>query len=139
LRPADAQPARGREMGAARSIVTGGGQAVPTSLASDLVAGSGQLVSAEHGYRLLDLAAAAAADPAARALLDTGPLVPARWRQLPPDSPFRRELERFLHDFGHRAVYEVEIAHPRWVEDPTFLSEQVRLILPSGMPAGFRD
>src|SRR5690606_12904292 len=109
------------------------------ALASDLVAGSGQLVSAEHGYRLLDLAAAAAADPAARALVETGPLDPARWRQLPPDSPFRRELERFLHDVGHRAVYEVEIAHPRWVEDPTFLSEQVRLILQSGMPAGFRD
>jgi len=109
------------------------------ALASDLVAGSGQLVSAEHGYRLLDLAAAAAADPAARALVETGPLDPAGWRQLPPDSPFRRELERFLHDFGHRAVYEVEIAHPRWFEDPTFVLEQVRFIMQSGIPAGFRD
>src|SRR5690606_30597201 len=75
------------------TLVKKAAPAEATALASDLVAGSGQLVSAEHGYRLLDLAAAAAADPAARALLDTGPLDPARWRQLPPDSPFRRELE----------------------------------------------
>lgn len=53
-------------------------------------------------------------------------------RSLPAGSPFRRELERFLEEFGHRAVYEGEIANPRWNEDPTYLLEQVRDLLESG-------
>jgi len=109
------------------------------SLASDLVAGSGQVASAEHGYRLLDLAAQAAADEAARALFSAGPVTPAAWRRLPAGSPFRAELERFLHDFGHRGVYEVDIANPRWIEDPTYVLEQVRFLLEAGVPAGFRE
>src|SRR5690606_20243444 len=39
------------------------------NLTSQLVAGSGSVVSAEHGARLFDLAAAAENDPAARAIL----------------------------------------------------------------------
>ena len=109
------------------------------ALASDLLAGSGNVVSAEHGYRLLDLAAKAAGDPDARALLDSEPLDPAAWRRLPERSPFRAELERFLHDFGHRAVYEVDVANPRWIEDPTYILQQVRLLLDSNIAQGFRD
>ncbi len=103
------------------------------ALASDLVSGSGNVVSAEHGYRLLDLAAAAADDADARALLDTEPLDASAWQRLPTNSPFRAELERFLADFGHRAVYEVEVANPRWIEDPTYILQQVRLLLESGV------
>jgi len=109
------------------------------ALASDLVSGSGNVVSAEHGYHLLDLAAAAAGDADARALLDTKPLDVSAWRRLPASSPFRAELERFLADFGHRAVYEVEIANPRWIEDPTYVLQQVRLLLQAGVQTDFRD
>lgn len=98
------------------------------NLTSLLVAGSGN-VSAEHGYRLFDLAAAARNDLAAQAFLQTDPLSGEKWRDLPESSAFRQELERFLNQFGHRGVYEVDVGNPRWIEDPTYLLEQVRHIL----------
>jgi pyruvate,water dikinase len=41
-------------------------------------------------------------------------------------------MESFLAEFGHRGIYELEIANPRWNEDPTYLLEQVRLLLAAG-------
>ena len=102
------------------------------ALAAGMMAGSGEVVSAEHGYRLYDLAGAAATDAAARVYLERRPLDPQGWQRLPLDSPFRRAFEAFLEDFGHRSVYEGEMANPRWREDPTFLLEQVRLSLAEG-------
>jgi pyruvate,water dikinase len=99
------------------------------ALAAALMAGSGQVTSAAHGYRLFDLAQTARHDPAAREYLDAVPLDPHGWRRLPETSPFRIALERFLADFGHRTVYEVEMANPRWNEDPGYLLEQVRFLL----------
>src|SRR5690606_23366827 len=61
------------------------------ALASDLLSGSGNVVSAEHGYRLFDLAEKAAADPDARALLNKEPLGASDWTKLPAGSPFRTE------------------------------------------------
>lgn len=109
------------------------------AVAAQLVAGSGSVVSAEHGYRLFDLAEAARDDNAARDFLQTQPIDGSKWKDLPKDSPFRRELQRFLDDFGHRAVYEVDIANPRWIEDPTYILEQVKLILDAGLPGDFRE
>lgn len=109
-----------------------------TALASDLLAGAGNIVSAEHGYRLSALAKLAQADADARALLEIEPLDASGWKRLPHDSAFRRELERFIDDFGHRAVYEVDIANPRWVEDPTYILDQVRLLLDSGLTGDLR-
>jgi pyruvate,water dikinase len=102
------------------------------ALAAGLMAGSGQVVSAEHGYRLFELAAAAAADPEARAYLERQPLDPHGWRRLSPQSAFHTALVAFLEEYGHRSVYEAEMANPRWREDPAFLLEQVRLDLAEG-------
>lgn len=102
------------------------------AIASALLAGSGKVTSAEHGYRLFELADAARTDAEAAAYLTRRPLDPQGWRCLPSTSPFRRELERFLDEFGHRGVYEAELANPRWNEDPTYLLEQVRYLLESG-------
>lgn len=65
------------------------------ALAAALQAGAGAVASAEQGYRIYDIARGAAT------------------------------LERFLHDFGHRAVYEADILNPRWAEDPAWVVEQV--------------
>jgi rifampicin phosphotransferase len=105
------------------------------SVVSGLMAGSRNIVSAEHGYRLFDLAAAAADDDDARAYLASTPIDPVGWRTLPNGSPFKRAFESFLDDFGHRAVYEGEFSKPRWNEDPTFLLEQVRELLAHGLTA----
>jgi pyruvate,water dikinase len=109
------------------------------ALTAALMAGSGQVTSAAHGYRLLDLADAARRDAAARDYLDRVPLDPLGWRALPANSPFRIALERFLADFGHRAVYEIEMSNPRWNEDPTYLLEQVRFLLANPPPRSPRD
>ncbi|MEK7468978.1 MAG: PEP/pyruvate-binding domain-containing protein [Planctomycetota bacterium] len=99
------------------------------AISSALVAGSGNVVSAQQGTRLFDVADAARGDAAAMEWLKREPFVPLGWSSLPEASPFRREFVRFLADFGHRAVYEAEVATPRWNEDPSWLLEQVRAIL----------
>lgn len=84
-----------------------------------LLAGCGGVTSAEHAYRIFEMAQLA--EPEAHSLL----AISNDWTRLPQHSPFRRALERFLAEFGHRAVYEADIANPRWIEDPTFVLEEV--------------
>ena len=103
------------------------GERAPGLLAR-LLAGSGQITSAEQGYRIADLAHAAQRDPEALAWLQRREQAPS-WEQLPPRSPFRHELARFLDDFGHRAVYEADIINPRWRDDPGYILDQVRHML----------
>jgi pyruvate,water dikinase len=103
-----------------------------TALTAALMAGSGSVVSAEQGYRLFDLVAAAQHDADAQSYLHAQPRDPHGWKQLPAASPFRQALENFLRDFGHRGVYELMIANPRWEEDPTYLLDQVRVLLDAG-------
>jgi len=96
-----------------------------------LLAGSGAVTSAEHGYRLYSLAETARGEEAARRWLEAG--TPAStWTTLPTASPFRAELAQFLDEFGHRAVYEADIMNPRWIEDPTYILDQVRAHLRAG-------
>lgn len=81
-----------------------------THLLSRLLTGGGDIVSAEQGYRLYDLAQVA--------------------RRESMDSPaFRQELDRYLEEYGHRAVYEADSLNPRWAEDPSYLLDQVRSML----------
>jgi pyruvate,water dikinase len=101
------------------------------ALAAGLIAGSGRVSSADYGWRLGDLADVARGDADAAAWLARTPLEPHGWSSLPETSPFRREMARFLDDFGHRAVYELEYENPRWREDPTYLLEHVRAALAS--------
>lgn len=67
-------------------------------LIARLQAGAGGVTSAEQGYRLYDIARG------------------------------KSTLEEFLHDFGHRAVYEADLLNPRWAEDPSWILEQVQFI-----------
>ncbi len=36
------------------------------------------------------------------------------------------DLEGYLKEFGHRAVNELELAEPRWKEDPSYLRQRMR-------------
>lgn len=107
-------------------------------ITSGLLAGSNEVVTAEHGYRLVELARLAEDESEARAYLETTPLDPWGWRCLPATSRFRRAFERFLDEFGHRGVYEVEIANPRWSEDPSYLLEQIRAFVDQQQVVGDR-
>jgi pyruvate,water dikinase len=97
-------------------------------LSTALMTGAGGVVTAEHGYAIYDLAAAAAADPVARASLADAD----GWRRLPPSSPYRQALDRFLDAYGHRGLDEAELASPRWREDPSYVLDQVRVLVETG-------
>ncbi|HEY3061267.1 MAG TPA: PEP-utilizing enzyme [Chloroflexota bacterium] len=90
--------------------------------ASALMANSGAVVSAEHGYRLVELAAIAA----------RGGVDPYTWQALPESSAFRLAVQRFLGEFGHRGVYEAELANARWIEDPSYVLDQVASLMADG-------
>ncbi|MEO5333822.1 MAG: hypothetical protein H7839_17555, partial [Magnetococcus sp. YQC-5] len=83
----------------------------------------GRATSSEHGLRLAELAELAIHEPQARLLLEQDA---SRWKELPEDSLFRRGMTSFLEDFGHRAVYELDLRQPRWREDPSWLLETIR-------------
>jgi pyruvate,water dikinase len=67
-------------------------------LIARLQAGGGGVASAEQGYRIYEIARGAST------------------------------MEEFLRDFGHRAVYEADLANPRWAEDPSWILAQVQAI-----------
>ncbi|MBI4854547.1 MAG: pyruvate, phosphate dikinase [Acidobacteria bacterium] len=102
------------------------------SLTNALLTGTGQITTAEHGYRLYSLATTAQKDADALNYLNQKSFDPKAWCKLPAKSLFRKEFEGFLEEFGHRAVYEAEVANPRWNEDPSYLLEQIQIILKSG-------
>ncbi|MFN7934106.1 MAG: PEP/pyruvate-binding domain-containing protein [Bryobacteraceae bacterium] len=103
-----------------------------------LLAGTGAVTSAEHGYAILRLARTAQSDPEALHWLASA--APATdWVHLSADSPFRSDLQRFLEEFGHRAVYEVDYLNPRWIEDPSYILDQVRFALANPHASAPRD
>ena len=98
------------------------------ALSAALMAGSRAVESAEQGYRLYEVTIAATHDTDARAYLSDPRAEPYGWRSLPDHSPFRQALSDFLDDFGHRGVYEFEIANPRWNENPSYLLDCIRSV-----------
>ena len=96
-------------------------------LVARLLAASGDVASAEHGFRIRELADSVAGDAEAEdALHDPDPFA---WRALPADASFRTAMEDYLDRYGHRAVYEMELASVRWAEDPRYVLDQVRFHL----------
>ena len=97
------------------------------SLVARLLAASGDVASAEQGFRIRELADSVAGDAAAEAALrDPDPFA---WRALPADAPFRVAMEAYLDRYGHRAVYEMELASVRWARGSALCAGQVRFHL----------
>ena len=98
------------------------------SLANGLLAGtSDKMTSAQHGYRLMELAQTAQRDKDARSYFMAEHFDPGAFRnEIPEGSKFRIEFEEFLKDFGHRGVYESDLINPRWRENPGYLLENIR-------------
>lgn len=88
-------------------------QAAIEPLAQALTGGIDDLDSASPGIALLEVAAIAQGDPAAREALAKG----ASSIELLPHGPTRAALVAFMDRFGDRAVREAELATPRWRED----------------------
>ncbi|MCX6843180.1 MAG: PEP-utilizing enzyme [candidate division WOR-3 bacterium] len=97
--------------------------------ASRLLAGTGELQSAEAGIALWRLARDAAASPDVRDIL----LSPAAWAedrpQLEGSTAGREFLARwdgFMHIHGHHARGEMDMYNPRWREQPDYVLDVVR-------------
>lgn len=104
------------------------------ALTNALLAGGGGITSAEQGWRLAAIARQAAAEPDAERYFRSDPFDPAQWFTGLRGTKTRELLRQFIHDFGHRGVYEMEIANPRWGEDPTFLVQTLRAYVQDGVP-----
>ena len=105
------------------------------ALTSALLAGSEGITSAEQGLRLVAIARTALAEEKALAWFRSEPFLPAEFRTALRGTGTLKGLEQFLKEFGHRGVYEMEIANPRWSEDPTFVLETVRGHVTHGLPS----
>jgi len=77
--------------------------------------------SAEHSYRLWELSRLARQSPQVMAFLAQGTW--DTWQQELAGTAFAEAWHEFLETFGHRALYEVEMANPRWREQPDYLFE----------------
>ena len=95
-----------------------------------LMVGSADITSAQHGYRLMEIAEIARSDTDAQRFFSAEPFNPLLWEtELPDKSPFKQSFSTFLTDFGHRGIHELDIINPRWREDPSYLLGTVRSIL----------
>lgn len=86
-----------------------------------MVGGTEEITSADQGYRLVELAEIARKDADAAKYLNKTSFYPLECEELPEHSAFKQAFCKFIKEYGHRAVYELDIINPRWNEDPTYL------------------
>lgn len=86
-----------------------------------MVGGTEGITSADQGYKLVELAEITRKDADAAKYLSGTSFDPLVWEELPECSVFKQAFCEFIKEYGHRAVYELDIINPRWNEDPTYL------------------
>lgn len=97
-------------------------QASP-GLVAELVTGLGDMSSAEHSYRLWELSRLARQSPQVMAFLQQRDW--SVWPQALAGTAFADAWQAFLEAYGHRSLYEIEMANPRWREQPGYLFEVI--------------
>ena len=99
-------------------------------ISNTLMAGQSELTSANHGYQLQDLARILNDDAIAKDVIFTDSFKPCSWEQsIPEESSFKQVFRQFMKEYGHRAVYEIDLSRPRWREDPTYLFNCIKTYL----------
>lgn len=102
------------------------GPRAPMLLNALMVGGTVGITSADHGYRLVELAEIARRDKDAAQYFGGMDFQPLAWEDLPEDSAFKQAFREFIREYGHRGVYELDIINPRWNEDPSYLLNIIR-------------
>ncbi len=99
-----------------------------------LCAGTDHMLSAQMIDDLRATALIAQQTPAIRQLLQSDRLeeLPNQLAVHPAAAPFVASLETFIAHYGHRGTRELELAAPRWQEDPTPLFMMIRNLLREG-------
>ncbi len=88
--------------------------------------GQGTIISARQVLWLAELANEARREDRARAFFLTDPWTPDGFRSALADTRFLEEFDRFLVEFGHRAIGESDVATPRFSENPDYLLGVIR-------------
>jgi len=115
------------------------GPRTPIVINGLMVGGETGITSADHGYRLIELADLARQDEAAIQYLNGDNYNPLSWdAQLPESSTFKRAFRKFIEEYGHRAVYELDIMNPRWKEDPSYLLDIIKSTMDIANPSKFK-
>ncbi|WP_447975161.1 PEP/pyruvate-binding domain-containing protein [Nitrospira sp. Kam-Ns4a] len=96
--------------------------------------GLGTIISANQILSLADLARLARDEPAARAFLLTSPWAPEDYRARLAGTRFLEAFDRYLEEYGHRAVGESDVMVPQFAETPAYLLGIVRGHLQSDAP-----
>jgi phosphohistidine swiveling domain-containing protein len=109
-------------------------------IARPLLAGHGEITSAEQGYALRRLAGVARSEPPAaayfRALAADPEHAADDWRPALAGTQTLGGFDQYLARYGHRTVNEWELAEPRWSEDPGYLLRSVAAFLATSPPPG---
>ena len=104
-------------------------------LLNESLQGQGTVVSAQQILRIADLVELARKDVTLANALKRG-WDPGRARQSFEGTPFLSAFDRYLEDYGHRAVGESDIMSPRLADQPEALLEVIKTQLegPPAMP-----
>ncbi len=99
-----------------------------------LCAGTRDMISTQLIDELRETALVAECTPAVRQLLQSDRLeeLPNQLAVHPAAAPFVASFESFIAKYGHRGTREIDLAAPRWREDPTPLFVMIRNLLREG-------
>lgn len=99
-------------------------------LANELMAGRANITSANHGYELRELSQSLKQDNLALPIVLDKNFSATQWNTLLPDSSvFKQRFKDFIDQYGHRAIYEIDLSRPRWRENPNYLFECIKSYL----------
>lgn len=105
------------------------------SLLNAALQGQGTIISAQQILRLAELTDIARAEPVVNTFLKSEPWEPSTFRATLVDTKFLRAFDRYLEDYGHRAVGESDVMSPRFADNPESILAIVRAQLVSTAPS----
>ena len=97
--------------------------------------GIGTVISARQIFLMARLAEVARADPKTRSFFVTDAWEPGRYRTELAGSAFLDGFDRYLEEYGHRAIGESDVMSPRFVDNPGSLLDVIRGHLLSKVPS----
>jgi len=105
------------------------------SLLNAALQGQGTVISAQQILRLAEITDIARDEAVANAFLISEPWNPSTFRMALADTTFLRTFDRYLEDYGHRAVGESDVMAPRLADNPESILAIVRAQLISAAPS----
>ncbi len=105
------------------------------SLLNAALQGQGTVISAQQILRLAELTDIARDEPTSSTFLTSEPWTPSAFREALTDTRFLQVFDRYLSDYGHRAIGESDVMSPRLADNPQSILVIIRLQLLSASPS----